>query len=87
MTGTSVCRGCGAWVLWVKTPKGKWMPCETEPVGVVEAGGTDRIVTPGGRVLVGLIVDADDPRATAQGHVPHWVKCKQASRFRKDRDA
>ena len=42
----ATCRGCGAPIVWIKTPAGKAMPCDPAPVYYKAApGGKDKIVT------------------------------------------
>ena len=46
----ATCRGCGAPIVWIKTPAGKAMPCDPAPVYYKAApGGKDRSSPPGAR--------------------------------------
>ena len=48
----ATCRGCGAPIVWIKTPAGKAMPCDPAPVYYKAApGGKDKIVTTRGEVV------------------------------------
>lgn len=44
MSGTSTCKGCGASIVWIKTPNGKAMPCDN---------AIETVVTDNGEVIKG----------------------------------
>lgn len=42
----ATCRGCGAPIVWIKTPAGKAMPCDPAPVYYkATPEGKDKVVT------------------------------------------
>lgn len=46
----ATCRGCGAPIVWIKTPAGKAMPCDPAPVYYKAApGGKGKSSPPGVR--------------------------------------
>lgn len=49
----STCKGCGAAIVWIKTPGGKSMPCDATPRYYIEKprSGSKKIVTPNGEVI------------------------------------
>ena len=56
----ATCRGCGAPIVWIKTPAGKAMPCDPAPVYYKAApGGKDKIVTTRGyqNLIRGALTD------------------------------
>lgn len=68
----ATCRGCGAPIVWIKTPAGKAMPCDPAPVYYKAApGGKDKIVTTRGEVVSCEIVPGAE--ATDAGYRPHWA--------------
>lgn len=78
----SSCRGCGAPIVWIKTPAGKAMPCDPAPVYYKAApGGKDKIVTTRGEVVSCEIVPGGE--ATDAGYRPHWATCPQAGQFKR----
>lgn len=78
----ATCRGCGAPIVWIKTPAGKSMPCDPSPVYYkADPDGKDRIVTTRGEVIACTITPGAD--ATDAGYRPHWATCPQAGRFKK----
>lgn len=81
----AVCKECGATIVWIKTPGGKAMPCNTVPVYYIEKprAGTKKIVLPNGEVL-SCEYSEDPNKATGAGFVPHWTTCPCVGRFRKD---
>lgn len=80
----ATCRGCGARIVWIKTPAGKAMPCDPSPVYYkADPEGKDRIVTTRGEVVACTITTGAD--ATDAGYRPHWATCPQAGHFKKER--
>ena len=78
----ATCRGCGAPIVWIKTPAGKAMPCDPAPVYYKAApGGKDKIVTTRGEVVSCEIVPGGE--ATDAGYRPHWATCTQAGQFKR----
>ena len=70
----STCKGCGAEVLWVKTPAGKSMPLDAAPVTlwVVENDG-------------GKLVSADVRARGVIARRSHFETCPKADEFRRGR--
>lgn len=78
----ATCRGCGARIVWIKTPAGKAMPCDPSPVYYkADHEGKDRIVTTRGEVVACTITTGAN--ATDAGYRPHWATCPQAGRFKR----
>lgn len=79
------CRTCGAPILFIRTPRGKLLPVDAEPVLVVRRGGTqtETIVTEDGQVIRGFRVDghADPTVGRYEGRRPHWVTCPHGDEF------
>lgn len=78
----ATCRGCGAPIVWIKTPAGEAMPCDPAPVYYKAAlGGKDKIVTTRGEVVSCEIVPGAE--ATDAGYRPHWATCPQVGQFKR----
>lgn len=78
----ATCRGCGAPIVWIKTPAGKAMPCDPAPVYYkATPDGKDKVVTTRGEVVSCEIVPGAN--ATDAGYRPHWATCPQAGRFKR----
>ena len=59
------CASCGRMIIWIRTPAGKNMPCDTEIVTYrKQKGGKEKIVTLNGEVHSGEIVDTRAMDAT-----------------------
>lgn len=57
----ATCRGCGAPIVWIKTPAGKAMPCDPAPVYYkATPNGKDKVVTNRGEVVSCEIVPGAD---------------------------
>ena len=81
--GEKTCKACGRPIVWIRTTKGKSMPCDAEPVAYKEIkGGKEKIVTPNGEVI-SCTFDAKPEEMTGIGYIPHWSTCPQANSFRK----
>ena len=63
----SKCKGCGAEIIWVRTPSGAMMPLDAKP----EKRGVVQPAHPG------PIVHIKDT------YMPHWASCKHAKEFKK----
>lgn len=78
----STCKSCGAPILWIQTPAGKWMPCNE---GLVEymrdMCGKETVVTDRGEVIRCSLTFPGP--ATGLAHIPHWATCPNADRHRK----
>ena len=74
----SVCRSCGAEIIWATTPAGKPMPLDPERV-------------PGGNIDVEVVNGDWTARVVpsdvhTERHVTHFVSCPQAAAHRQSRD-
>lgn len=79
------CKGCGAPIVWIKTPGGKSTPCDPDLIPYWErAGAKGKVVTPNGEVI-SCEFDGDLQKATGLGFVSHWSTCPQADSFRRKR--
>lgn len=75
-----ICRGCGAAILWARTPQGRSMPVDPLPVSVVlDREGPLSVVLAGGEVARAAL----DQRSRVQGWIPHWNTCQCPQRFRR----
>ena len=80
---TAVCKACGRSIVWIRTIKGKSMPCDAEPIPYMETPkGKEKIVTPNGEII-SCTFDAKPEEMTGIGYISHWSTCPQASSFRK----
>lgn len=81
----TVCRACGARILFIKTVKGKTMPVDAEPVSFVpDTNGFAKYVTADGYVVTGVIPLPGD-KDVHEGYISHFATCPSASAFRKSR--
>lgn len=84
----SICRGCGAEVVWVRTASGMKMPLDAEPVWVkLKPGGHTFIRLDGSFVFGTKAGDADDDPDSnfVEAHESHFATCPQAGNFRQPR--
>ena len=72
----SVCRGCGAEIVWVKTTAGKSMPCNPGAVPFWARPGA-----PGKVVSCDFIGERD--RVSGFGYVSHFSTCPKAKEFKR----
>ena len=71
----STCGRCGADIVLISTPAGKTMPCDAQPVYLVEEeSGPEKGVLKDGRVVSCRFVE-DPGQAAAMGYVPHFATC------------
>lgn len=76
--GESKCKACGTTIAWVKNENGKSEPFDARPCRVMQAPGkTYKVFTDEATVI-------EPPLTTiVEAHLPHFVTCPQANRFRK----
>ena len=78
------CRGCGAEIIWIRTPTGKAMPCDAQPVAFRPSGtGGEMVVTPDGRVVRADVVKGVG--SGSLGYISHFATCPAADHFRETR--
>jgi hypothetical protein len=78
-----ICRACGARIEWMRTERGRMMPCERELVWYwQDEQGPERIINHAGEV-VRCRLKGDRETATGLGRVPHWTKCGNPGALRR----
>lgn len=77
------CKGCGAPIIWIRTPNGKAMPCDPQRIPYrTNLKGKYTLIDPAGRVCVGdLDLDSDK-----YGYISHFATCPAANQLRKIRE-
>lgn len=80
----ATCKSCLADIIWIKTPNGKSIPCNSTPIYYIRRprSGTKKIITPNGEVIM-CEYTTDPCKATGTGYVPHWATCPYADLHRK----
>ena len=78
----ATCKKCGAPIIWLKTPKGKWM-CADEGLKPYKAAktGNDIVVTDRGETIRCKL--EFDRFPTGLARTPHWATCPDADSFRR----
>ena len=85
---TNRCRGCGAEVIWMKTPMGKKIPVDAEPVWIiVGCPGRKPFVRGDGSFVFGLKVgdayEPEDPDSeVVECYESHFATCPVGGQFR-----
>lgn len=74
---TMPCKGCKSPIRFVRTPAGKWLPCEPDLLDSDDLDVGEKLVTTDGEVKA---VEAGE---SFQGYLPHWAVCPKADHFRK----
>lgn len=81
------CKGCGEEIIFVKTVRGKSIPCNAGAVPYwARKGAKYKVVTPNGEVI-SCDYSGKIGRETGTGYIPHWATCPVADRFRKKEEA
>ena len=79
----SICRGCGAEIIWIRTTAGKSMPCDPEPVSYwASTTGKQVIITPNGEART-CRLEGPHNDATGIGYISHFATCPKANQFKK----
>lgn len=77
----SFCRGCGREIVWIKTKKGKNMPCGPCLHLIYRTGG-EIFFTETGDVIHGSR-ENDGQNPIGKGRVSHWATCMAREQFRR----
>ena len=68
------CRICGAAITFIRTEKGKYMPCDAKAMPYEKAeGGPENIITPAGKLVRGRWLPGG--QGDGVGYRPHWASC------------
>lgn len=78
----ATCRKCNAPIIWIQTPKGKWMPCDEGLVPYRQnQNGKDMVISDRGEAIrCDILTDGTIP--TGMARIPHWKTCPEADSFR-----
>lgn len=83
---TTVCRGCGKPIIWIRTHGGKKMPIDIDAVPfIADRSGTEIFVRRDGSVTVGRRAEHQDNQAEI-GYTSHFATCPKADAFRKSEE-
>lgn len=78
----SICKGCGAKIIWIKTVGGRNIPCDPEQIVYRQkTGGSLKVVTLNGEVLSAEL-STDPNTGTGVGYISHFATCPKANEFR-----
>ena len=82
---SSRCRGCGAPLTWVGTPKGKYIPCDPPFIPYWKDNKGDTMIVNGNGEVIRCFLEGDPDKVTDAGRMPHWATCPEADMFRRKR--
>lgn len=78
----SKCKSCGAEIKFIKTPLGKWMPCDMiRHTFRKDMSGNEVFVTDAGDVVHGIRCDSFE--ADSVGYISHFATCPYANQHRR----
>lgn len=70
------CKYCGAWIDWINTPAGRYMPVEARPVIIRTDRGGEKFITAEGRIVHGeRALPQREVGGLVAAYVPHWAAC------------
>nr|DAT78861.1 MAG TPA: hypothetical protein [Caudoviricetes sp.]DAU41160.1 MAG TPA: hypothetical protein [Caudoviricetes sp.] len=74
------CKLCGAKIQFIRTPAGKYLPCNPRAVTYYKGQyNKNRIVTPAGKVIA-CEMTGSVSQVAGIGFIPHWSSCKGNSK-------
>ena len=76
----SKCRSCNAEIVWIQTPKGKWIPCDAGLIAYKE-GGNELLVKDDGSTV--RCTTVFEEKADGMARMAHWATCPGADKFRR----
>ena len=74
----TICKSCGAEIIFIDTNKGSKMPCDPDSYSPDELEPTDMVVTDEGRVCF-----AKNAEARSVCYISHFATCPDAEAHRK----
>ena len=78
----TTCKSCGAPIIWIQSPKGKWIPCDEGLIPYkADRSGKDSIVTHKGEIVRCQLTF--EGKADGMGRVSHWATCPNAEQHRR----
>lgn len=78
----ATCKSCGAPIVWIESPKHKWIPCDEGLIPYQEdRHGKDSIVTARGEIVRCRLTFDGEP--TGLGRTTHWATCPNAEQHRR----
>lgn len=78
----TTCKSCGAPIVWIETPKHKWIPCNEGLIPYrIDKFGKDAIVTGRGKIIRCRLQFEGDP--DGMGRIAHWATCPNSENFRR----
>lgn len=75
----SICKGCGAKIIWIETKSGNKMPCDPEPLSWDDVDEGTLLVGEDGSVRRSVGINRDNDMAW---YVSHFATCSKADEFR-----
>jgi hypothetical protein len=80
---TKPCKGCGQQIRWTRTPQGRAMPLDPEPIPVtLDPRGPLTVVLEDGNVKKARKHEGTDVYEPVMARVSHFATCVEADRFR-----
>lgn len=73
----ATCKACGEEILFIETPRGKYLPVDADSLGVHDLA-SETVVTP-----QGIVIKGGYGSGQVQGYTPHFATCPFADQFRK----
>lgn len=78
----AVCSSCGASIIWLRTPAGKWMPANEGLVPYRQSDkGNNFVVDDRGNMIRCVLEFEGFP--TGMARIPHWATCPNAAKHKR----
>lgn len=78
------CKTCGAPIVFIGTPGGKYMPCDDCVVYYKQSNnGNETFITPNGETIKGERANPQKENVTGIAYVPQWATCNAPDKFRR----
>ena len=78
------CRSCGAPLIWIRTARGRLMPCKPGPRYYHPSSAGETFINRAGSVEKGVRCASTEEGARV-GWKPHWIDCPHAKKHRRHR--
>ncbi len=71
------CRECGKPIIFIRTPKGKLMPCDAQPVPYWRTNESGVLIYQLDGSSIKAMLSGHESACTGYGYRPHWASCTE----------
>ena len=74
------CKWCEAEIIWIRTPAGALMPCDSDPVAYRRSEKSRKLIVTKNGDVIRAQTGMDVRHAEGLGYEPHWASCRRTKK-------